>query len=253
MTSTEGIPADVSNNGVWARLVQWLTPTLAPVAAAGGLAYGLLLIAYSQFYAPFGVSPEQVGITKTDVLTELLVGPVVLALLWACGVAALLWGIWGIRRLANRHKAGKATQEVRGVIWRTLVFAALLGILVSVAFDLFSARAAASRVLREGQPVRSFFIDFGPIRVPLIKTTAMRVADLTWGEGEKPPPGPLEADRNCLIFLGSGGGTSYVYSTRSQVLVRFAADAATITLDVTGERLPTSCRPVGGLRRFGGI
>jgi hypothetical protein len=125
MTSTEDVRGNASKNGVWTRLVQWLTPTLTPVAAAGGLAYGLLLIAYSQFYAPFGVSPEEVGITKTDVLTELLVGPVVLALLWTCGAAAFLWGVWGIRRLANRHKAGKARQEVRRVIWRTLLFAAL--------------------------------------------------------------------------------------------------------------------------------
>jgi len=252
MTATEEVRGSTSDNGVRARVMQWLTPTLTPVAVAGGLAYALLLIAYSQFYAPFGVSPEEVGITKTDVLTELLIGPVILALLWTCAAAAFLWGAWGIQRVVNRHKAGKATSEVRRLIWRTLLFAALLGILVSVAFDLFSARAAASRVLREGQPARSVFIDFNLIRVPLLQTTAMHVAHLAWEDGT-PPPEPLEADHNCLIFLGSGNGLSYIYNTRKQVLVRFAADAATVTLDATSERLPTSCRPIGGLRRYGGI
>src|SRR5688572_27224624 len=107
MTSTEDVGGGASSTRVQASLMQWLAPTVTPIAAAGGLAYGLLLIAYSQFYAPFGVSPEEVGITKTEVLTELLVGPVVLALLWTCGAAAILWGAWGIRRLANRRKPGK--------------------------------------------------------------------------------------------------------------------------------------------------
>src|SRR5215204_1133672 len=48
-------------------------------AAMAGIAYVLLRLVYTHFYSRFAIEPEDVGLGRTETLTQALVGPALLA------------------------------------------------------------------------------------------------------------------------------------------------------------------------------
>jgi hypothetical protein len=69
---------DSSNDPLLVKWLKWLTPVFA---AAAIVLYALLRLAYVQFYSPFGITPERAGLARTELLSQALIGPVVLFLL----------------------------------------------------------------------------------------------------------------------------------------------------------------------------
>jgi hypothetical protein len=68
------------------RIAKIITPLYGLVSA---FLYGVLYLAYNQYYSSFGISLEEVGIAKTDLLSEALVGPAAIAL-----GTAIIWGVF---------------------------------------------------------------------------------------------------------------------------------------------------------------
>jgi len=99
------------------------------LAAAGLLLYALLRLAYSTFYQPLGVSPEELGFGYLDILAQAAVGFVVLVVVFAVLAAvtaaelavlgAILFSagraIWEVVKLLVRHQGAARDRDERNV------------------------------------------------------------------------------------------------------------------------------------------
>jgi hypothetical protein len=99
------------------------------LAAAGLLLYALLRLAYSTFYQPLGVSPEELGFGYLDILAQAAVGFVVLVVVFAVLAAvtaaelavlgAILFSagraIWEVVKLLVRHRGAARDRDKRNV------------------------------------------------------------------------------------------------------------------------------------------
>jgi hypothetical protein len=85
-------PKDRTSSRVFA-LLKGIVPVLG---VASAIFYGLLWLAYYQFYSYFGITSEEVGIGRVELLSRALIGPSVLVLTFPLLVIQLLLGALGI-------------------------------------------------------------------------------------------------------------------------------------------------------------
>jgi hypothetical protein len=93
--------SDAEQTPSTASLGEWAAPAgaAALTAALGAVAYVILYVAAARFYAPFGLRPEDVGLTYPTLLVRSLGAGVLLALLYA-GAMLITWPFFvGIRAL----------------------------------------------------------------------------------------------------------------------------------------------------------
>ena len=100
----------------------WLV-LLGPTAVVAAVAYALVRSAYYEFYRPFGVTPEQVGIGAPEFLTQALVGPALAVVLVSLAFLAPVVGAryaWDTLGRGRRSRAALVVVVCVGLVGWTL-------------------------------------------------------------------------------------------------------------------------------------
>ncbi len=69
-------------------LIRQLTDPRTALALLGLALYAVMRVAYGRFYEPFGLSPDELGLSYLELLAQSALGAVVLAALFALSVPA---------------------------------------------------------------------------------------------------------------------------------------------------------------------
>lgn len=216
-------------------------PTVEKVlpAAALGLAYGTLSTAYYQYYKPFGLSPEAAGLDTTRMLSDLVIGPVLMGTF----LSALCLAIYiGWQRIAGRRTRMRRTQS-RSLL-RIAVLAASFGMIASGIYITLLARAASDRVVNDGDPVGSVVLDLRLFQVPLLQMPTRHVISVTLNSSAG--SAAIPAGDPCLLLIGESAGRSYFYETFQRRLYSFQTDMISYSIDASGAAMETACRPPKG-------
>jgi hypothetical protein len=223
---------------------KWFLESVTPLAVVSAICYAVLRLSYYQFYADFGLVPEEVGIGRSQILTQLLVGPVVFGLLLGCTVALIY--------LALDLLAGDAWApwpKIRRFRSRILLVTFLLGMLLAVIIATRAASSASRSVTHNGQPLESVRLDILGLKIPILDVRAVRLSGLYW-RAVGPVPPPLAQGSRCLLFLGSGNAHSFFYDVRLQRLEVYQEGDVVPVLDLFSRPLPENCLPLGGFHRY---
>jgi hypothetical protein len=176
-----------------------LIPAVAAVGAA--LAYGVLILSYSEFYAELGVRPGDVGLEYGPGLGG-IAGVAVLLILGL----AVLWLYVEISRWMTRRSDSGARKRRRPFLIGAVIVGGLT-VAVIAFFLIDDAREAAAKA-RNGTPV-------GPLTLKGVEVVALR-AD----RAEVIPADPQAANsetyrqlknREPLMYLGRSGSGLVLY------------------------------------------
>ena len=226
------------------KLIEWKISIekVAPLLA-GGVAFATIRTAYFQYYAVFGLTPESVGIGSARILSDLLIGPVLLGVFLAflCLLAYV-----GQLRLRGRGKT--AWRPTAAQLLRVGVMATLLGMLASAIYLVSLARVAATNATTKGIPFSSVRLDFSVLQLPLLQISARHVGALTANAASDQSIVDLKLDP-CLIVVGENDGRTYLYETKTQRLYTVSTNSVNYWIDATGTTLDPSCKPTGGFKR----
>jgi hypothetical protein len=246
------------------RIKGWLS--LAGVVAV--VFYAVLRMAYVQFYLPFGLRPEDVGLGKTELLTQALVGPAIFFLTF--GLAALLtllvgaayfvsttlymqgitrtviWIFQLIKKDVSTITIGsielKEILRRRSVnqVWRFVRrWFAHIVIVVSVlsfawtSYELFENAKRAGKDAHAGIGVNNVDISLlAPLEIPLLE---VRAAPTVHWKGSDPPPYVERGPQECLIYLGQSGDKVVLFNLWDNSAVRLSSEDAVLAIAVSGE------------------
>jgi hypothetical protein len=215
---------------------------LAALSLAGLVAYGIVRLAYAEFYSAFGLTPEEVGLGYQETIAQAGLALLLLALLatFGAGLAILLYGlasvlyfgvlmrlVTGIRGTPEERRARQYETYLRYTSSRYLSFFATMldpsvsmgkrilglrrpavggGIVIGslgVALYLFITAHDAADDVRAGQPVPRPEL-FG---LPFLQIGAERVViDEVEPRSEK-----LVSATRCTLYLGQAGGTTFLF------------------------------------------
>jgi hypothetical protein len=233
-----------------ARVGKGLVPTLGVLTA---VTYALLRGAYVQFYYGFNVTPEEVGLGKTELLSQALVGPtlifltvLVLVTLFDFLVTTVevlgtsLWGrILGRQDSAEQDDPSLTSSLAKSVSGgRLLVIASF--IIAYLVLSLYSqAQSAVRDVVNRGVTITDVHAALGRFAIPLLNIVAYS-ATVEWKEKEK-TPALIRERANCVLYLGKSNGTTIVYNVGSQKTIRFPSDDAVVSVEPTVVRLERGC------------
>ena len=256
------------------KLEAWIKTLLAVMTVVAAVTYGVLRLAYFRFYQHLGTTPEDVGIDRTLLLTQAVIGPA-LFVLWL-GVAGFVLGLvlaaflngGDTIRLA-RAALGRASDETRraraqlketvkeglGIAVGTGFGIALVGLIGGAIVTLSAITATASERGEEvaeeavavniitGEGVGTWFgFEFGDYpSIPLLEIQAVP-ATVTWKDADRTDEGAYFSQ--CLLYLGDNGDFSVFYGTNTRQIVRVSTADIVLTLDGKAERLPADpCKP----------
>jgi hypothetical protein len=245
--------------------------------AAAVTAYGALWVAYYQFYSRIQVSPEDVGIDKTDLLSQALVGPFSLfaTLVLTYGVVAIVSVVVMTFQLRHLRRAVSALIDVirnrpepthpapqrrltlheriflmqrsaarfSSATWRyTRVAGGGVCVLYIVVVALALARlaTASGTDLISGEPVaRPHFQLFG-VSIPLLDIRATP-AIVTWsGTGDSERALPRGEHGSCLLYLGRGDGAVVLYDPSTGTVHHLPSTQVAVRLE-PAENYPKTC------------
>jgi len=191
------------------NVVEEVTSALpAALALGAALVYGLLILAYSEFYSELGVRPSEVGLQYGPGVGG--IAGVAIVLLVVVVISLLLFVI--VRRAFPRI-AAKESEEGRSPLFLATVCLVVVSVCISVA-ALF-ARAANSRAdrVKLGLPVE-------PVRIAGIELLSVRadLAEVTPTDLNARPSSGLEhlRGREKLLYLGRNSGTLVLYDANTQ-------------------------------------
>ncbi len=214
------------------------------IGAVGLVLYGILRLAYVFFYLQLRTTPEEVGYGYSQILSESIAGALELTLLCAAAFLLLAVCAYIVRLVAHTMSRspgrsgvgalrGPAPGYVRTVVARSLAAGAAV-VLVSLPGLAWWQGGLA----RNGQTVRNVYF----VGVPYLPVLAVRAvpADVAWVGGDAAGSFPL-SDRECLMYLGQGNGTSVFYDARTRESLRLPAGNIVVSLRYTFF-VPDSCR-----------
>ena len=209
-------------------------------AVAVGIAYSTVRTAYYQYYKPFGLTPEAAGLNVARILSDLVVGPVLISVLLSalCLAIYIAW-----HRIAGCHAPGQRTDSQNLV--RVGALAASLGMIASGAYIAILARSASDKVQNDLQPIGSVVLDLGLLQVPLLQMPTRHVTSITLNSSGNSAIMSL-VDDPCLLLMGESGGRSYFYQTQRRRLYSVQTDAVSYSVDASGATLASSCKPLAG-------
>jgi hypothetical protein len=254
------------------RLTQWLGWSTLVAA----LAHGLLHLGYSRFYEPLGVSPEEAGVEKSDVLSHALVGPAVLfgvvvvylfgLLLLVALCAALYAGpvrrgrhLITVLRLAPKRRRSEEDERllrhsraelasarrafvaaaVRPVKWVVLVTVVVAAGFVSYA--VYEDSSEAGRRARAGLTVHAPEIPLGFVSLPLLDVRAVPVTIHGTGDVHARFEERTHVDTDCLLYVGTADRSALLFDPTTTSVVRVPVADAVFELAPAGE-LDDGCR-----------
>jgi hypothetical protein len=234
------------------QALKTVTPLYGIVSA---VLYGVLYLAYTQYYSSFGISLDEVGIAKTDLLSEALVGPAVmslgLAIYWggfmllffALG-ALVLFLIPPLRRKSSEEDHGSSAKQIRQTMKeaaKALLYPSLgFGILMAISFIFLAALSEDNRVQEDGARVRPVALEVLGLRVPLLDIQAYP-ASITWKDTNKVPPLFKPNSSGCMMYLGRGGDSTVLYDVNSHHTIRFPSSDAVVEVHLKEENVAKSC------------
>jgi hypothetical protein len=241
-----------SRNSWLAEFIKSLTVYYGLVAA---LFYAMLHLTYFQFYTVFDVSLREVGLTKAELLSDALIGPLVLAVLIA--LISFLWGlvnfisgsIYQSTLLSSlginlAHISG-GPQPFRGRIQAAArvmtIVSIILGIIWVGLFVFSEAIPYANDIKDKGALSEAPRLKLGKVVIPLLETQAY-AATVLWKDPMKTPKPFKGESAGCLIHLGQSGSTVVVYDFKNKKPIYFPAGDAIIEQNPL-EQLPDSCKP----------
>jgi hypothetical protein len=192
----------------------------AIVAVGAGLAYGVLIVAYSEFYAELGVRPGEVGLELGPGLGG-IVGVAVLLILALC--VLFLYAVVISRWLAPASSS-EAGKRPRTVLIAPLIVGGLITVVVIGLVLIDDARDAAARA-RMGRPV-------GPLTLLGLEVVALRAdrADVRLADPKAAQSETYLAlrDRTRLMYLGRSGNTIVLYDPDRQSSWQIPASLFTV-------------------------
>jgi hypothetical protein len=207
----------------------WLVKLL-PVGILGGVAYAVVHLTYVQFYAKFGLLPEEVGIGRTEMLSQALVGPVVAVLTYGVFITAVVTAVLAFTR-----------QLTLGSFLRWAGVCAAVACLMLFGFMAVRAGQVGARAVDQGESVRTVYLGFPLVSVPLLDTRALPVS-VQWKDTKK-TPAALTGGTGCMFYLGQAGDRAVLYDVKHRRVVRFDASDAVILTSRLPAHLPAHCRP----------
>jgi hypothetical protein len=211
------------------------------LSVLAAVTFGAQRVAYERFYDEFGVSPEDVGVDVSRVLSQTAGGMALVLFAYL-----VIWGLWlGVSTATNLLGRGdQERRQARRVLFFSLA-AGLIFIAASISFiNMADADDAARCAARpDGQSVRSlrWRVPHGPTITRLgvraeravVRSTA---ADTTAWDGRQ------------VFYLGSANGVAVVYDPREQRTIRLPTGSVAISVNAASESFqPTrGCQPLGG-------
>jgi hypothetical protein len=223
------------SNGDKPNIATWL-PAIAAIAGVGAaVLYALIRFAYERFYDVFGVSPEQVGIDSTRVLSQSAFGLLVFAFL-----TTVFYGIFALFMIRGNRTLSSTAKR------RTLLIALALGAL-GVLLPIIKAwgdavDAAECAAGSDGQSVRSLRFNLGGVTGTVVGVRADR-ASVTWIGDETAPAG---IEDGPAVILGESDGRLFIYLPARETTLDVPAADVVAAIDPTTPRYRPSkgCQPV---------
>jgi hypothetical protein len=232
---------------------QAIATIASTVGVLGAIVYGFQRFSYERFYDQFGVTPEDVGVTPSDVLSQTGLGLVVLicvafVLLVVLLIFLALYYSWGVQigavsrvaatRLRNRSRKQplpvRSVEEEARRIFSSIepgleariarnrtpvaVLVVILTFLTTASWYVFAPDDAGKCAAKENGPaVRSLHLnDFGNHHITLLGVRAEPVV-VTWLHGA--PPKSF-SDRENMVYLGEKSGSRVLYRPRDKQTIR---------------------------------
>lgn len=205
-----------------------LLPKLLPAGIVAGMFYAMLRLAYVQFYTSLGLLPEDVGIGRTELLAQAIVGPAVIGLVYSIilsGVLATVLLSLGRLTVVAFLKCGAAS----------------LAVAFLLTFLVVSARAyrAGMDVVNSGRSVRTVFLPLGVLHLPILDIRALPVA-VEWKDPSH-TPAVLMNGTECMFYLGEAGTKSVLYDVRTRTVVRLESADVIVVTSREPDHLPERC------------
>lgn len=201
------------------------------VAALTALAYGVLRTAYVQFYSAFRILPEQAGVDKSDLLSQALIGPLVLLVLISSAIF-LMWHFF-ISRRVDRQPNTVAL----------LAASLLIGLIGTFIWMSVLADSSAHSVVWHHESLLTRYLGVAghDFSLPLLEVEAVP-ARIEW-VGASPEPDILRTGAECLAYLGETEDTIVVYDEADGRTVFLPKSDAVVELHTHASRLPADCPP----------
>jgi hypothetical protein len=204
------------------------------LSVLGALTFGAQRIAYERFYDHFGVTPEDVGIDASRVLSQTAGGLAI----WVLAFVAFLGLVFAISTLLLRGRGGKERQEFHRAMRKMLVYGGLAGSILLVVTIFFinssDANDAAICAARpDGQSVRG--IRWGIPSGPDITRLGVRAERAVIRSTDTKSPAPPWNGRQ-VVYLGAAEGVAVVYDPRGKRTIRIPAASVVVSLNTASER-----------------
>jgi hypothetical protein len=233
------------------RAREWLSTIVSVLGVLGAIIYGLLRLSYEAFYAEFGVSPEDVGVNATEVLSQAALGLIVvlitgviylvLLLLSLSFLFAVVVAAWFVGRtliaLPGVIFRGKPMPDTEGALHEGFERAGdileavlkwlnghrrftgiLFGVLtIGTTLSLYAFEpdnAARCAMHPDGPAVSSLHTE--RVRATLLGVRA-EPSTVTWLDST-PPEGFKTTER--MVYLGDNEGSRVLYRPQSKQTVR---------------------------------
>ncbi len=203
------------------------------LAVIAAVLYLFLRFAYLQFYGIFGLTPEQVGLGRIELLSQALTGPLVLILLqlrWF-----LLVVLVALILAAMFKWKDVAVTTLASSVATILVMTGVTGVaMVNDAVDL------AHDVVDKGTSVEQRLRYVGELNVPTLQVRAQTVA-VEWLDERLPQV--LKTRPECLLFLGQSSDQVHLYNVHSKATATLPRNKVVLNLRFASTSVPEDCRP----------
>jgi hypothetical protein len=226
------------------------------VSVAVALSYAVIYLIYFQFYVSFGLRPSDVGLSRTRLLEESIIGIVltpvrVLRSEWVLVVtvaiaAIIVRTLITLRRTSsdeNRFGGRTSSRELRSTF--VAAFVIMICVLtvtgtIGLARDL---RRLGNDVRKDGHIVVATVRSRGPADIysPVFDVQAIPVDVSPKKDADMP-----QMTARCLFYLGESSGEAIIFDVRRELVVRLPTSDYVFTthpavVDYEDGRLPAGC------------
>jgi hypothetical protein len=232
-------------------IVEALKNAALILGVLAAIAYGVLRTAYVQYYQEFRVLPEQAGLGKSELLTQALVGPVILLAfmsLVALLVAVASAAIWVGRehrknelapRLNSSEGRLSAKRKIRHLFWPVLLGGVLFAVLVLAAALLYFANSSADRAIHNHEALLGRYVGLGPYSIPLLDVRALPT-DVEW-VGSATAPTIITRAGACMMYLGETTDTVLLWDAMDNRTITLPKEDVIVELRTPSSGLPLTC------------